>query len=164
MCENLAFDWGNPEVEWSAIPNEEMLWALTRMRLSSAPMFSNQPTSNVLQEEIIKNRLYQKRKNWSHQERRRRRIDRPPAQRGVDASKSSSDEDLGEDELGRIIQQKHYSVKRGHAWYECWSIGPIQTDSMIPTPIKPTEPSAPVRFQKFVGGSFVSGRPWSERV
>lgn len=113
MCENLAFDWGNPEVEWSAIPNEEMLWALTRMRLSSAPMFPNQPTGNVLQEEIIKNRLYQKRKNWSHQERRRRRTDRPPARSGVDASKSSSDEDLGEDELGRIIQQKHYSVGRG---------------------------------------------------
>lgn len=53
------FKW-YPDVEWSAIPNKEMEYALPHIRSSSAAVSPDESAAKVWQEEIIKNRLFQK--------------------------------------------------------------------------------------------------------
>jgi hypothetical protein len=100
MCQNSAFDWGKPEIEWTAIPDKEMVDALAQMRSRSTAVFDGQ--SDARQEEIIKNRLYQKRRNWRHQARKKR----SESQDLVDGA--SKGNDAAADELGRIIQQQRH--------------------------------------------------------
>jgi glutamyl-tRNA reductase len=70
MCDRAGWQWGDPKIEWTALRTEELMHALTLMQEETRPFFDTQ--SERQQKDIIQNRLYQKRRNWGRQARKRR--------------------------------------------------------------------------------------------
>lgn len=100
MCEKENSMWGDPDIEWTAIPHTEMMDAVREMHERCSTIFDAQ--SKEQQEAIFKNRLYQKRRNWRHQLRLKQRKNT-----GFEESVEENASNTSLDDLGNIIQQAH---------------------------------------------------------
>ncbi|RVX68048.1 hypothetical protein B0A52_08459 [Exophiala mesophila] len=86
--------WANSALDWKAIPTEDMNKALMRIEDRGKDILKNIPQAQ--RGALVRNRLYQTRRNWRDQTRRRRQKD------SLAGEPSTSD---NKDEMGQIIQQ-----------------------------------------------------------
>ncbi|KIV97080.1 hypothetical protein PV10_00875 [Exophiala mesophila] len=86
--------WADSTLDWKAIPTEDMNKALRRIEDRGKDILKNIPQAQ--RGAIVRNRLYQTRRNWRDQTRRRRQKD------STGGEPSTSD---NTDEMGQIIQQ-----------------------------------------------------------